>query len=143
MKILIIENVWMGKTKYKLFDKTILTAFSLLPTLYARQIAAITPKEHQLKLINERYEKINFSKTYDIVNINYTTSTATRAYDIAKIFKQKGWNKYKIVPSIDGIDSIVESILVDDPDFKDLDELTNQIEKKTLRFIDDIEKFLS
>ena len=45
MNILIIENVWMGNAKYGFFDKTLLTAFSILPTLYARRIAAITPKK--------------------------------------------------------------------------------------------------
>ena len=60
MKILIIENVWMGSAKYGFFDKTVLTMFSILPTLYARQIAAITPKNHSVTVINERYSKINY-----------------------------------------------------------------------------------
>ena len=41
------------------------------------------------------------------------------------------------------MDSIVEHILVDNPDFGDLDTLTKQIERGTLNFIEDIEKFLS
>ncbi|HEY0089361.1 MAG TPA: radical SAM protein [Candidatus Lokiarchaeia archaeon] len=90
MKILIIENVWMGGAKYRFFDKLLLTSFSILPTLYARQIAAITPKEHNVTVLNERYSKINFDEKYDIVNINFTTSTATRAYEIADIFRKKG-----------------------------------------------------
>ena len=90
MKILIIENVWMGHVKYGVFDKTLLTMFSILPTLYARHIAAITPKKHSVDVINERYKKINFEKSYDLVNINFTTSTAQRAYYIADKFKEKG-----------------------------------------------------
>jgi len=62
MKILIIENVWMGDDSYKFFDKTLLTMFSILPTLYARQIAAITPKKHTVTVVNERYSKINFEE---------------------------------------------------------------------------------
>ena len=89
MNILIIENVWMGGAKYKIFDKTILTAFSILPTLYARQIAAITPDKHSVYVLNERYEKIDFNKKYDVVNINFTTSTAPRAYEIADRFRKK------------------------------------------------------
>ena len=42
-----------------------------------------------------------------------------------------------------GVDSIMEHILVDNPDFSDLDALTGQIEKGTLNFISDIEDFLS
>lgn len=90
MKILIIENVWMGGAKYKLFDKMFLTSFSILPTLYARQIAAITPKKHTVSVLSERYSKIDFDESYDIVNINFTTSTTPRAYKIADNFRKKG-----------------------------------------------------
>jgi radical SAM superfamily enzyme YgiQ (UPF0313 family) len=90
MKILIIENVWHGGVNYGFFDKTLLTAFSILPTLHARQIAAITPKKHNVRVLNERYSKISFDEPYDIVNINFTTSTASRAYEIADTFRRKG-----------------------------------------------------
>jgi hypothetical protein len=60
-----------------------------------------------------------------------------------KLFKESGWNKYHVVSSIKGIDSIVEYILVDDPDFSDLDTLTREIERGTLKFINDVEGFLS
>lgn len=89
MKILIVENIWMGDIKYGFFDKTLLNTFSILPTLYARKIAAITPKKHVVTVVNERYSNINFNETYDIVNINFTTSTAYRAYEIAKKFREK------------------------------------------------------
>ena len=90
MKILIIENVWMGGANYKLFDKMFLTSFSILPTLYARQIAAITPKKHTVSVLSERYSKIDLDESYDIVNINFTTSTTPRAYEIADNFRKKG-----------------------------------------------------
>ena len=41
------------------------------------------------------------------------------------------------------VDSVVEHILADNPDFSDLDALTRQIEKETLKFIQDIERFLA
>ena len=90
MDLLIIENVWMGGAKYGFFDKTLLTMFSVLPTLHARRMAAITPKKHKIELINERYNEIDFDKNYDLVNINYATSSAPRAYYIADRFKKKG-----------------------------------------------------
>jgi len=96
MKILIIENVWRGGTKYRILEKTLLTSFAILPTLHARQIAAITPKKHDIHLLNERYEKIDFNKKYDLVHINFTTSTTKRAYDIAEKFRSK---KIKVVLS--------------------------------------------
>jgi hypothetical protein len=36
----------------------------------------------------------------------------------------------------------MEHILVDDPDFSDLDALTRKIEQGTLKFIQDVESFL-
>lgn len=59
-----------------------------------------------------------------------------------KLFKDKNWNKYKIVSTIEGYDSIVEHVLIDNPDFSDLDKLSEKIEKGTLKFIQDVEEFL-
>lgn len=60
-----------------------------------------------------------------------------------KLFKESGWNKYHLVPTTKGVDSILEHVLVEDPDFSSLDALTQQIERATLEFIKDIETFLS
>src|SRR5512137_3110117 len=90
MNILIVETVWMGGARYKFLEKTLLTTFSILPTLQARELAAITPKHHQVTIVNERYSQINFETQYDAVLINYVTSTAPRAYTIADTFRIKG-----------------------------------------------------
>jgi len=60
-----------------------------------------------------------------------------------QLLKDSGWNKFRIPSTIKGTDSIVEHILVDQPDFSDLDTLTKQIETEALNFISDIEDFLS
>jgi hypothetical protein len=60
-----------------------------------------------------------------------------------KLFKERDWNQYHVVSTTKGVDSIVEYVLVDDPDFSDLDALTKQIESGTLKFIEDVESFLS
>ena len=60
-----------------------------------------------------------------------------------ELIKESGWNKYHVVPTIQGFDSIIEHIAVDNPDFDDLDTLTGKIESGALRFIDDVERFLS
>jgi hypothetical protein len=60
-----------------------------------------------------------------------------------KLFKESGWNKYHIVATTKGADSIIEHVLVGNPDFRDLDTLTRQIERGTLKFIRDVESFLS
>ena len=59
------------------------------------------------------------------------------------LIKENNWNKYRIPLTIKGVDSIIESILVDNPDFSNLDNLTKQIEVRTMRFIKDVENFLS
>lgn len=60
-----------------------------------------------------------------------------------KLLKENGWEQYPVVATIQGADSIVEHVLVGNPDFSDLDVLTKQIERETLKFISDIESFLA
>jgi hypothetical protein len=60
-----------------------------------------------------------------------------------RLFKESDWNQYHVVSTTKGVDSIVEYILVDNPDFSDLDMLTKQIERGTLKFIEDVAEFLS
>ena len=60
-----------------------------------------------------------------------------------KLFKESGWNKYRLVSPQKGVDSIVEHTLVENPDFSELDTLTTQIESGALLFIKDVEEFLS
>jgi hypothetical protein len=44
-----------------------------------------------------------------------------------KLFKESGWDKYRLVPSTKGADFIIEHVLVEDPDFSDLDVLTKRL----------------
>jgi hypothetical protein len=60
-----------------------------------------------------------------------------------RLFRTSGWNLYPIVPTTKGVDSIIECLLVDDPDFRDPEALTGQIESTALKFIQDVESFLS
>ena len=59
------------------------------------------------------------------------------------LIKESDWNKYHIPKTTKGVDSIIDYILVENPDFSDLDTLTKQIEKGTLKFIKDVEDYLS
>ena len=59
------------------------------------------------------------------------------------LFKESDWKKYHLVSSVKGTDSILEYIMVENPDFNDVDRLTEQIERETLIFIRDVESFLS
>ena len=82
------------------------------------------------------HEKIRFEAWL----VGYNKQIQTRYWNV---FKENNWNKYRIPSTIKGIDSIVEHVLADPPDFSDLHTLTNQIEAETLKFIEDVESFLS
>jgi hypothetical protein len=60
-----------------------------------------------------------------------------------KLFKESGWSKYCIPSTTKGVDFIVEAVLVENVDFSDLVALTGQIEKGAVKFIKDIDNFLS
>ena len=60
-----------------------------------------------------------------------------------EIFTESGWDRYKIAPQGKWVDSVLEHILAANPDFSDLEALTQRIEQGTLQFIDDVENFLS
>lgn len=70
----------------------------------------------------------------------YNKSIQKKYWDMVR---NNGWEKYLVPPSLEGIDSIIEHILIEIPDFRDLDVLTKQIEDSTIKFIHDIEEFLS
>lgn len=55
-------------------------------------LASITPPEYNIKLIDERFEDLIFSKDYDLVVITCSTPFAPRAYEIADRFKKKDVN---------------------------------------------------
>jgi hypothetical protein len=58
------------------------------------------------------------------------------------LFRGKGYNRYRLLDDLRGEDAIlIHSI--PDPDFGDLPGLTARIERESMRFITDIEDFLS
>ena len=64
--------------------------FAMIPSLSLYQVAACTPREHEIEIISEWYDKIDFNKNYDIVGISTFTKDAPRAYEIAERFRKKG-----------------------------------------------------
>ena len=53
-------------------------------------IAAHTPLEHSVKIIDEEIEDIDFNEPVDIVGLTAMTFKAKRAYEIAKEFRARG-----------------------------------------------------
>jgi hypothetical protein len=54
------------------------------------------------------------------------------------IFKGSDWNKYHIPDTTAEGFSIVDHILVEDPDFSDLNALTQQIEAEAMQFVNEM-----
>jgi radical SAM superfamily enzyme YgiQ (UPF0313 family) len=55
------------------------------------QLAALTPREHQVDIFYEnRYDKVKIKEKYDLVGISCFTMHAPRAYEIADDFRKKG-----------------------------------------------------
>jgi hypothetical protein len=59
-----------------------------------------------------------------------------------KLFRNSRWSEYRVVTPGTGVDSIIECNLAEEFDFADLDTLTAAMEKKAVKFINDIERFL-
>jgi len=59
-----------------------------------------------------------------------------------ELFKDRDLGNYRMPSSIEGVDFIVEGTLVDNPDFDDLDALTEQIESGILGFIGEVQDIL-
>lgn len=53
-------------------------------------LAAYTPAEHQVDIIDEVFEPVNFDEPVDLVGITAMTYMAPRAYEIADAFRQRG-----------------------------------------------------
>ena len=53
-------------------------------------VAAVTPPDAEVKIVDEAFEKINFEEKVDLVGITAQTPVAPRAYQIAEEFKKRG-----------------------------------------------------
>lgn len=85
MKFLILgENSLLNLSS---FDKSVFSVFSFVSSIYARQIAAVTPKIHTVKVI-ERSKDIDFNEECDVVHIHFKTGTAIRTYEIADQYRK-------------------------------------------------------
>lgn len=90
MKILLVfPRVEHGQTTIK--DKGSWSAILFgNPIITLPHIAAITPKGHDIKIVNENYGDIDFDIDVDIVGITCYTMTAPRVYEIADEFRRRG-----------------------------------------------------
>lgn len=53
-------------------------------------VAALFPKDFDIKIVNDSLDEIDYDEKADLVGITSITSTAPRAYEIADIYRKKG-----------------------------------------------------
>jgi radical SAM superfamily enzyme YgiQ (UPF0313 family) len=86
MKILFV-NPWFSKSgKSSLFNNL----FSSGDDLICQTLAAVTPKNHTMEMVDEAVEKVDFDSDVDLVAITTFTRSAPRAYEIADEFRKRG-----------------------------------------------------
>ena len=90
MKIgLIFPRIEHGTSTYKDKGSWVSILFGY-PVITLPHIASLTPKQHEVKIVNENYDPINFEDDFDLVAITSYTMTAPRAYEIADEFRRRG-----------------------------------------------------
>jgi radical SAM superfamily enzyme YgiQ (UPF0313 family) len=82
MKILLISPERKRKK-----EEAFLFRLSFLNLLY---VAAVTPPDVEVKIIDEAFEEINFDEKVDLVGITGQTPVIPRAYQIAEEFRKRG-----------------------------------------------------
>lgn len=60
------------------------------PQLSLPLIAALTPLEHQVRIVDERLEEIPWEEPWDLAGLTVMTATAPRAYEIARRLRDQG-----------------------------------------------------
>lgn len=81
MKILLISPHTTPK-------KSIFEKFAY-PSLTLQQIAGITPRTHEVTVVDERYKTIDFKGQYDLIGITCLTYNSLRGYEIADVFRKR------------------------------------------------------
>ncbi len=100
----------------------------------------IFPKELKSRKLKIAVVFLHETVRFEIWLVGYNKAVQAKYW---KLFKESGRHKYRLPPTLKGVDSIIEYTLAEGPDFRDPEALTGQIEKGTLQFIDDIEEFLT
>ncbi|HVM62469.1 MAG TPA: radical SAM protein [Verrucomicrobiae bacterium] len=90
MKILLIlpaaESVRVTRERPAVTDRAMLR-FSVLPLT---AVAALTPRECPVRIVDENVEALDFDADADVVGVTFMTALAPRAYEIAREFRARG-----------------------------------------------------
>ncbi|MCG6918365.1 MAG: B12-binding domain-containing radical SAM protein [Deltaproteobacteria bacterium] len=83
LKILLISPIGLKKILGADF-------FFKLPFLGLPTVAAHTPPDCEVKMVDERISPVDFTDDADLIGISVMTPLATRAYEVADEFKRRG-----------------------------------------------------
>jgi radical SAM superfamily enzyme YgiQ (UPF0313 family) len=72
------------------FDTNPFLPSLVVPNLSLLSIAGCTPRDYDLRLIDERFGPVDFDEPFDIVGISIMTEQAGRGYAIADEFRKRG-----------------------------------------------------
>ncbi len=90
MKILLVvpagEKVRVTRERPEVPRRAMLR-FSVLPLTV---VAALTPREHAVRILDENVEPLDFNTDCDLVGVTFMTALAPRAYEIAREFRRRG-----------------------------------------------------
>jgi radical SAM superfamily enzyme YgiQ (UPF0313 family) len=90
MKILFVfPRISQGTIRYSDKGSWIIVLFGY-PIITLPHLAAITPQHHEIKIIDENYENLDFNEPADLVGITCYTATAPRVYELADEFRKHG-----------------------------------------------------
>ncbi len=98
----------ISPTTYELNNRLIKVKQATVPPLSILYIAGLTPKEHDIKILDECVQSIDFDEPVDLVGITSMTSTAKRAYEIADEFRRRN---VKVIMGGIHVSSVVEEAL--------------------------------
>lgn len=84
MKILLVYP-----SKHDKNGKTIKYKKAFLPPLSLAILNSLTPTQHDVEIVNDITEEIDFSRPYDVVGITSMTTQVARAYEIADMFRKR------------------------------------------------------
>ncbi len=84
MKIMLIQPAQLDN-----FGNPIKYKFGIMPSGTLANIAALTPNNIDISVIDESIDTINYDEDVDLIGISSLTCQAPRAYQIAKEFKKR------------------------------------------------------
>lgn len=65
-------------------------AFAFVPPLTGIHLAALTPRQHQIRVIHQRVEKVDLNSGADIIALSFSTGFAMEAYRLALEYRKRG-----------------------------------------------------